>query len=402
LANVVHFALLRMSGRLLTLPFPGLLIVMILTAACGSTSETTLNPTSPSSTRCQPTLGSPGASYGPSGGTGTLTVAVERECDWSASPNAPWIVLTAGKQGQGEGTVTYRVTENVDPVARRGSITVSSQSVQIAQDAAACHFTVAPAQLNAPAAGSDFAIEVRTHAACSWTAAVNASWATLAPASGKGDGAIQVHVVANTGETRTSEVIVAGERVLLTQEARSQTPAPPPPSPGPGPSPPEPPAPSPPQCSYDLSTNSASFDGEGGTGAVRVRTASGCPWSVVSSAAWVTVLGVPSGTGEAEIRYLVVANSSSSGRSATLTIQSQVLRISQARGEELKFEGKISSLSGSCPNLRFRLDNLTVATDTGTEFRRGDCSKARNGSDVTVRGFRQPDGSVLATRVEFD
>jgi hypothetical protein len=114
------------------------------------------------------------------------------------------------------------------------------------------------------------------------------------------------------------------------------------------------------------------------------------------------VAGVAAGTGEAEIRYVVAPNFSRSGRSATLTIQSEVLRISQGRAEELTLNGRISNVSGSCPNLRFTVENRTVVTDRETEFKSGGCSKARNGEDVEVRGFAQPDGTVRATRVEFD
>jgi hypothetical protein len=291
--------------------------------------------------------------------------------------------------------------ENADPVSRRGSIAVSGQSVQIAQDPAPCRFSASPTELSAPAGGADLAVNVRAHAACGWTAASSASWATISNASGKGDGAVQVHVIGNTGAARTTELTVAGQRIVLTQDARAQAPPPPPPLPDPGPNPPPPPTPAPPQCSYDLSTHSESFDADGGTGAVRVRTSASCPWAAVISAGWVTVSGVAAGTGEAVIRYVVAPNFSPSGRTATLTIQSEVLRISQGRAEELKLDGRISNMSGSCPNLRFSVDDRTVTTDRETDFRRGDCSKARNGERVTVRGFAQGDGTVRATRVEF-
>ena len=326
-------------------------------------------------------------------------MAVERECDWTADPSASWIVVTAGKQGQGDGTVAYRVVENVDPVSRHGSIAVSGQSVQIAQEPAPCRFSVSPTQLNVPSSGADVSVDVRTHSACSWTASPSASWATVAPPSGKGDGTVQVSIVSNTGPARTGELTVAGQRIVLTQEARAQTPGPPGP-PEPGPNPPAPPPP--PQCSYELSAGSASFTAAGGTGAFRVRTLAVCPWTVLSSAAWVTIVGAAAGSGEAEIRYLVAPNFSALARTATLTVQSESLRITQARAEELKLDGEISSLTGVCPTLRFRVDNRTVTTDRDTDFRDGGCSKARNGADVTVRGFAQPGGTVLATRVDFD
>ena len=125
-----------------------------------------------------------------------------------------------------------------------------------------------------------------------------------------------------------------------------------------------------------------------------------CPWTATSSAAWVIVV-TAAGTGDAEARYIVAPNFSTTGRTATLTIQSEIFRITQGRAEELKLDGKISGVSGSCPNLRFTVDNRTVTTDRETDFRHGECSKARNGEHVIVRGFAQADGTVLATRIDF-
>jgi hypothetical protein len=340
-----------------------------------------------------------------------LKVAVERECEWTANPSAAWIVVTSGKQGQGEGTISYRVAENAEPLTRRGTISVSNQSIQIAQEAAPCRFSVSPSQLAAAAAGADLSVTVRTHTACTWTAAPGASWATIAPPAGQGDGAVQVHVVANTGGARATDLTVAGVRVRLAQEARGQTPGPPPPPdpappapPPPEPNPPAPPpAPPPPaQCSYDLSRDDASFNALGGFGDFTVRTGATCQWTAVSGAGWVTILGASTGTGNGEVRFAVAPNLTSSSRSATVTVQSKVFRITQERAGERRVDGKISALSGSCPNLRFSVDDWTVTTGPNTEFRKGDCSKARDGEKVTVRGFAMPDRTLLASRVDFD
>src|SRR5687767_8261236 len=112
-----------MAHRRVGRPFAMLLCGAILTAiACGSTSETFVNPTSPNSPRCQPTLSSPATSFGPTGGTGSVTVTVARECEWSATVSASWIIVTAGAEGQGDGTIAYRVSENIDPTLRRAAI----------------------------------------------------------------------------------------------------------------------------------------------------------------------------------------------------------------------------------------------------------------------------------------
>ena len=90
-------------------------------AACGSSTSTSV--TSPSWTeRCQTTVSGPPLSFGPSGGVGAITVSAARECAWAASSQAAWIVLTSAADGQGDGSLSYRVVENADPVLRRGVI----------------------------------------------------------------------------------------------------------------------------------------------------------------------------------------------------------------------------------------------------------------------------------------
>lgn len=335
-----------------------------------------------------------------------MAVAVARECTWTAAPSAAWIIVTSGREGQGEGVVSYRINENVDPTTRRGSIAIGEQAVQVAQDPAPCRFTVAAETTTAAAGGADLTIDIRTHTACSWTATASAPWAAPSPVSGSGNATIHVRVPPNVGPPRSAAVTIAGERVMVSQEApvAAPPPAPPaPPPPGPPPAPtPTPPTPAPSQCSYQFTSIGAAFDAEGGPGSVRVRAPATCPWTAVSSAAWVAFSGPASGTGDGEIRYSVAENFATTVRTATITVASEVHRIAQGRAEEIDFNGRISGISGSCPNLRFTVAGRIVTTDRETEFKDGKCSEASNGDDVKVKGFRQPDGTVRARRVEFD
>ena len=218
----------------------------LIASACGSTTETSVtSPTAPA--RCQATLGVPSTNFGPTGGTGTVAVNVARECSWTATSTASWISITGGQEGQGEGTVTFRIGENADPSTRRASLSVADQAVQLAQDAAPCRYSVAAGNTTAPAAGGDLSIDIRTHALCNWTVASPVPWMSTSPASGKGDGTIHVVVTANTNPApRSAAVTVAGQSVMLSQDSRAATPPPPPAPPAPAPPAPAPPAPTPP------------------------------------------------------------------------------------------------------------------------------------------------------------
>jgi hypothetical protein len=116
----------------------------------------------------------------------------------------------------------------------------------------------------------------------------------------------------------------------------------------------------------------------------------------------VQITSAPSGTGSSEIRYSVAENFTTSPRVATITVRSAVYRIVQDRAREVRLTGRLSALSGSCPAIRFTVDDTIVTTNGETNFDDGRCVDARNGDLVDVRGYRQPNGTVLARRVEFE
>jgi hypothetical protein len=64
------------------------------------------------------------------------------------------------------------------------------------------------------------------------------------------------------------------------------------------------------------------------------------------------------------------------------------------------FEGRVSNLSGNCPNIRFVADRRTVVASGSTNFRRSSCRSISNGTRVRVRGQRMSDGTVRADRID--
>ncbi len=67
---------------------------------------------------------------------------------------------------------------------------------------------------------------------------------------------------------------------------------------------------------------------------------------------------------------------------------------------EVKLSGRLQSLSGTCPAIRFTIGGTAVTTNAQTSFSRGKCTELRNNDDVEVKGRRQPDGSVVASEVK--
>jgi len=71
-----------------------------------------------------------------------------------------------------------------------------------------------------------------------------------------------------------------------------------------------------------------------------------------------------------------------------------------APGGEFEIEGSLGGLKGSCPSLSFGVNGFSVLTNSSTVFEGGACSTLKSGDKVTVKGLRQADGSVIATRVK--
>ena len=101
--------------------------------------------------------------------------------------------------GQGDGSVSFRVGENPDPIPRQGTLVVNDKSVELSEAAAPCAFTVGSNTDVVGAEGGTLTIDVRTNAACSWTASTDAPWATPSPESGKGTQTVRVAVATQFG-----------------------------------------------------------------------------------------------------------------------------------------------------------------------------------------------------------
>ena len=68
---------------------------------------------------------------------------------------------------------------------------------------------------------------------------------------------------------------------------------------------------------------------------------------------------------------------------------------------EIRLDGRIRMLTGSCPNRTFSLmgDDRTVQTGAATVYSGLTCDDLRNNRDVQVTGVVQPNGNLLAILV---
>ena len=69
---------------------------------------------------------------------------------------------------------------------------------------------------------------------------------------------------------------------------------------------------------------------------------------------------------------------------------------------EIELEGRVSSLSGSCPTISFRVDDRAVSADDDSKIRGGNCRDIRNGTEVEVKGMLLTDGTVRAQEIRIE
>lgn len=71
-----------------------------------------------------------------------------------------------------------------------------------------------------------------------------------------------------------------------------------------------------------------------------------------------------------------------------------------ATGGEFEIEGSLGGLSGACPAIHFGVNGFQISASASTTFDGVSCSALKSGDKVSVKGTRQADGSVAATRIK--
>src|SRR3954468_17083066 len=100
-ATHLHAGAPMLTMRHVVLVFAGYVAAASATG-CSSTSQ---NVTSPSTVKCAVTAAATPTSFAAAGGSGTVTISTNRECQWSAAAESGWIQL-GSVTGQGEASIS--------------------------------------------------------------------------------------------------------------------------------------------------------------------------------------------------------------------------------------------------------------------------------------------------------
>jgi hypothetical protein len=232
-------------------------------------------------------------------------------CPWTATSNAGWVSLSTST-GTGPGQVSYQVLANPLPDPRTARITVGGRPHTVTQEAESppCTYGLDPPARAFTAEATTAVVGVNTQPGCGWTATSAVDWVTVSPDSLSGTGTADVtYMVAEntTPAERAGSLTIGGQTHALTQAAAA------------------------PVCSYVLEPPSRALPATATTTVVRVVTQPGCAWTATSAVDWVTVSPDSlSGTGTADVTYMVAENTEALDRIGSLTVAEQSHTITQA------------------------------------------------------------------------
>lgn len=148
-----------------------------------------------------------------------VAVTIPSGCGWTSSTSTPWITITSGASGTGNGTVKFTVASTTGP-QRVGTLTIAGQTHTVTQSSG-CTFSISPNSQNLSKNNqTGTTINVTAGTGCTWTAVSNASWITVqSGASGSGNGTVTFQVSNNnTGSQRTGTMTIAGRTFTVTQD----------------------------------------------------------------------------------------------------------------------------------------------------------------------------------------
>jgi hypothetical protein len=383
------------SGKSIThhVPVAGLLLAALgifPLSGCGSSSATNL--VGGTTSKCQVTASASARSFPSAGGSGSVTVATDRECSWAASTDSSWVSLGSPASGLGAATLAFAVATNPAAAARSAGIRINDQQLQISEDAAPCRFEIDPTSGSFGSQGGNGRVSVSTVTGCTWSSSAGAPWLTIQTGSGTGDGLVSFTVAANAGAERAASLTIAGLAYAVTQAAApTPTPVPPPPTPNPPP----------PPCGYTVSPTTKSVPAIGGSFTVAVNAGEGCNWTAASPADWLIVTAGASGTANGSVSVTAAPNGTATSRAASLIIAGQTVAVTQDGLPVVQLNGVVSQVSGNCPSVTFTIAGTTIVTDGETAFAGGTCADVVNDARVKVTGIQSANGSVAAAAVQI-
>jgi hypothetical protein len=102
--------------------------ILLVALGCGDSNSSITSP------GCQIITGVTTTTFPASGGTASISVTTPSNCAWTAVSSAPFLTVTQGASGSGDGAVQFSVAANTGPV-RTATLTITGTAITITQTA---------------------------------------------------------------------------------------------------------------------------------------------------------------------------------------------------------------------------------------------------------------------------
>ena len=234
--------------------------------------------------------------------TGTVSVASTTGCSWTATNNNSWITILSGGSGNGNGNITFSVASNQVGSARSGFVYVGDQVFTVNQAGSACSYSLSSGAASYDAFATNGSVNVSSLTGCAWTVTNTLSWITLISSNGSGNGTVSYNVAANNSGPRTGILTIAGQPYTISQSGT---------------------------CGYKLSPINRTHGYSPASNFVSLTASNTCAWSVVVTNPWITISSNASGTGSANIGYVVATNATPFDRLGAISVADQSLVLLQ-------------------------------------------------------------------------
>ena len=160
----------------------------------------------------------PSASIGAGQTGGTIQVATDPGCFWSASSRAPWLMVAPDSR-VGSGIVIFSAQANSSLEGRQGLINIAGIDFVVDQAGTGCEVSLALSSSHFTNDGGVGQVEVTAGDSCEWTAGTQSSWIEITSGgAGRGPGEVEFSVGRNGGNAdRLGTITVGRESVDIHQ-----------------------------------------------------------------------------------------------------------------------------------------------------------------------------------------
>jgi len=275
-----------------------------------------------------------------------------------------------------------------------------------------CQINASGTPTSFTSSGGQGSLAIGTERECTWSIRSDANWLSVGSTSGQGEASVAYTVAPNpVPSARAGAILVGASSVSVNQAAAP--------------------------CIFRLSRQADSIAFGGGALSVGVTVITGCSWTAVSAASWISVSAGSTGNGAGTVG-LAVASNGGAARSGQVRIADQTYTVTQSAApapdpvppapgpspvpptpaptpaptpgpepappetQRRDFDGEVSDILGSCPNIAFAVDRLAVFSDSSTAYSHGKCTDVKRGRDVKGWGMVQPNGSVRAIEIRIE